>query len=43
MKYKTIAALALSLLVATACVKKEDFDMSNLRVQGDIRFSAGIL
>ena len=35
MKYKTIAALALSLLVATACVKKEDFDMSNLRVQGD--------
>lgn len=35
MKYRAFFAVALALLLATSCVKKEDFDMSNLRVQGD--------
>lgn len=35
MRYKTIAALVMTLFVATACVKKEDFNLDNLRVQGD--------
>lgn len=35
MKYRTFAVLVLSLLVATACVKKEELSLDNLRVQGD--------
>ncbi len=35
MKYKTIVAMLLSLMLLSACLKKEDFDMSNLRLQGE--------
>lgn len=35
MKYKTIIAAILSLVVATSCMKKEDFSLENLRVQGE--------
>ena len=35
MRYRIIAAALLSLLVVSACVKKEDFDTSNLRLRGE--------